>query len=258
MNIKVLLDLGLNESEIKIYLHLNKNHVQTVKQLSEITSINRTTLYRYLNSLAKKGLIEWIIDERGAKVQTTSPNNLALFLKNKKIQLTTIEQELPQLINDLSTQKPSEIFNTQIRYYKGIEGIQQLFWNVLQSQETTRSYAPLRRREFISPKFEEQLEEEWVFRQLKDRVIANENRMDYIKKSFTDSFKKVLDIRVISSSKLYITNDITIYDNTLAIASLEKDNLVGIEIENKEIAKTQKSIFDLVWSTAKPIDFYLV
>jgi hypothetical protein len=26
--------------------------------------------------------------------------------------------------------------------------------------------------------------------------------------------------------------------------------LVGIEIENEEIAKTQKSIFDIVWETA--------
>ncbi len=44
-----------------------------------------------------------------------------------------------------------------------------------------------------------------------------------------------------------------IYNNVFAIMSLEKNNLLGVEIENEEIAKTQKSIFDLVWSLGESI-----
>jgi len=253
MDITILLKLGLDENEIKIYLYLIKSRVQTVKQISEATLINRTSLYRYLTTLANKGLIEWLMDERGAKVQTTSPQNITVLLKNKKLETSTIEKGLPQLINDLSTQKPSEIFHTQIRYYKGKKGIQQLFWNTLQTTETTRSYAPLRRREFIDPSYEDEFEQEWANRNLKDKVITNENRAEYIKKRLVPAYKNTLNLRIIPRTKFYISNDITIYNNVIAIASLEKNNLVGIEIENKEIAKTQKSIFDLVWTMAKPL-----
>lgn len=256
MDTTILSKLGLDKNEIKIYLYLIKNRVQTVKQISETTSVNRTSLYRYLTTLARKGLIEWLIDERGAKVKTTSPDNLSLLFRNKKLQISSIEKELPQLINELSIQKPSEIFHTQIRYYKGKKGIQQLFWNTLQAIETTRSYAPLRRREFIDPSYEDEFENEWADRNLKDKIITNENRMEYITKKLVPVYKKTLNIRIIPKTKFYISNDITIYNNIIAIASLEKDNLVGIEIENKEITKTQKSIFDLVWSVAKSIDKY--
>jgi len=57
-----------------------------------------------------------------------------------------------------------------------------------------------------------------------------------------------LDIHIIPKKKYYITNDILIYNDVFAIMSLEKGNLLGVEIENEEIAKTQRSIFDLVWS----------
>ena len=253
MDTTILSKLGLDENEVKVYLYLIKSHVQTVKQISETTSVNRTSLYRYLTTLARKGLIEWLIDERGAKVKTTSPDNLSLLFRNKKFQISSIERELPQLINELSIQKPSEIFHTQIRYYKGKKGIQQLFWNTLQTTETTRSYAPLRRREFIDPSYEDEFEQEWANRNLKDKVITNENRAEYIKKRLVPAYKNTLNLRIIPRTKFYISNDITIYNNVIAIASLEKNNLVGVEIENKEIAKTQKSIFDLVWTMAKPL-----
>lgn len=253
MEKSLLLKLGLNEEEIQIYLSLIKSGVQTIKQVADVTHVNRTSAYRYLDSLSRKGLIEWVIDERGKKVKATSPENLALIIRNQKTQLNQLEVELPQLINQLHLQKSSEKFNTQIRYYQGKKGIQQLFWNVLRSSETTRSYAPLRRREFIDPSYEEELEKEWVARNLKDRVITNEDRMEYVNKNFTGNYKETLDIRIIPKKKFYISNDIIIYDNVMAIASFEKDNLVGVEIENSEIAKTQKSIFDIVWQTASPI-----
>jgi sugar-specific transcriptional regulator TrmB len=59
----LLYTLGLNDKEIEIYLFLNENGVQTVKQISDKTGINRTTTYRYLESLREKGLITWLIED---------------------------------------------------------------------------------------------------------------------------------------------------------------------------------------------------
>lgn len=254
MDKSIFYKLGLNDKEIEQYLYLIKNGVQTVKQISDKININRTTAYRHLDSLVKKGLAEWIIDERGSKIQATRPENLDLLLNYKKSDVQDIESHLPKFISELNQSKPIRKLETQVRYYKGQEEIQQMIWNTLRTQETMRSYAVLKRREFIDPKFEDEFERQWTDKKLKDRLITKPNRLLYAKTALIKDYRKLLDIRTIPEDKFYITNDIAIYNNIIAIISLEKDNLVGVEIENSEMTKTQKSIFDLVWDVASPIE----
>jgi sugar-specific transcriptional regulator TrmB len=249
----LLKKIGLGENEIEIYLALIKTGAQTVKQISEAARINRTTTYRYLESLAEKELIEWIIGKRGQMARATSPDNLNLFLKSRLNGLSDTKNALPSLVSELKKIQPVQKFATQIRYFEGEEGLKQMIWNTLKTKEVLRSYSILGRREVINAKFEDDFENEWVRRGLKDRLITNETKLDYIRDRMVANYKSAINMRIIPSSRFYITNDIAIYNNVVSIASLEKGNLVGVEIENEEIAKTQKSIFEIVWEVAKPI-----
>ena len=253
MDKTILKQLGLTGQEIEIYLHLADTKVRSVKQISDITAINRTTVYCYLTDLQNKGLVEWVIGNRGKKVRSTSPDNLNLYLSTQKNKLTSLAENLPPVISDLKLLKPNEKYATQVRYYEGAPGIEQMIWNSLKAREITRSYAALKRREYIDPKFEDEFEKEWAKRGLQDKIITNEDREEYIKNKLVSSYTQTLSIRIIPKKKFYISSDIIIYNNTLAIMSLEKDNLVGVEIESAEIVKTQKSIFDIIWEVAKRI-----
>lgn len=250
---EILYKLNLNEKEIKLFLSLHKSGVQTIKQISEQTLINRTTAYRILESLEEKGLIEWIIDENGRKVKASPPAHLENLLDNQKRKVAEVERELPKMIEQLALIMPSNKLTTGVRYYKGEKGIRQMIWNTLHTKETTRGYAALERRKYIDPKFEDKFEEEWARRGLHDKVIINDDRSEYIEKEMFSLYQKTLDIRKIPKEKFYLTSDIVIYNNIVAMMSLEKDNLVGVEIENAEITKTQKSLFDIVWGIAEPI-----
>ena len=42
-----------------------------------------------------------------------------------------------------------------------------------------------------------------------------------------------------------------IYSNKVTILTLNKEQLIGIIIENKEIAQMQKSIFEMMWGLCK-------
>ena len=253
MTNETLQKLNLDEKEIKLFLELQKTGVQSVQQISEQSLINRTTAYRVLESLEEKGLVEWIVDDQGRKVKASPPERLSNILSEQKRKITELEGELPSLIEQMKMVQPSMKLTTEVRYYKGESGIRQMIWNSLHAKETARSYAALRRREYIDPKFEKKFEEEWVRRKLKDKVIVNEPRTDYIKNQMVRSYRKTLELKIIPKEKYYLTNDIIIYNNILSIMSLEHGNLVGVEIENAEIAKTQKSLFDIVWEVAKPL-----
>ncbi len=254
IDINTLKNLGLSKREIQVYLHLLKSGVQSIKQISQATGINRTTVYRYTEPLVSKGLAEWIIGDQGKKVQAASPENLKLYLENKKSKFENLEKRIPQTISILKKLKPQNIVQTHVKYFEEEKGIRQMIWNTLETRKILRSYTPFGRRNVINTKWEDKFEHEWKRRKLKDKIITNETNLDYIKKHLVPSYKKTLDIRIISSKKYYITTDIAIYNDVISIISFEKDNLVGVEIENKEMAKTQKSIFDIVWEVAKPLE----
>jgi sugar-specific transcriptional regulator TrmB len=251
-NTTILKEIGLDEKEIQLYLVLLSSGVQTIKQISAAANMNRTTAYRFLTVLKTRGLVEWIVGPRGALIQAAPPAALNLYIQDQKRQLARLEAVLPAAITSLAQLRARKKFSTRVRYFEGELGIKQMIWNSLQTEGQSRSYTMFKRREVISPSFEDDFEEQWAKKSLKDMIITNETRGEYIAYKLVPDFRKGNEIRIIPSTVYNITSDIIIYNNVFAIMSLEKDNLVGVEIENAEIARTQKSIFDIVWRVAKP------
>jgi sugar-specific transcriptional regulator TrmB len=254
---KILKEIGLGEGEIQLYLALQSSGVQTIKQIADTVRMNRTTAYRFLEALKTRGLVEWIVGPRGALIQAAPLEALNVYVQDQKRHLARLEAVLPQVITTLTEARVKKKFSTQVRYFEGELGIRHMIWNTLQTEGQSRSYTMFKRREVISPSFEDDFELEWASKGLKDKVITNETRGEYIRHRLIPDFKKGNEIRIIPSRVYDITNDIIIYNNVFAIMSLEQNNLVGVEIENAEIARTQKSIFDIIWRVAKssfPVD----
>lgn len=253
MNTETLKNLGLTNKEIVIYLQLVQHGTQAVQDIAKATGINRSSTYRHVEALVNKDLVEWVIHRKRKLAQARDPNSLTSYLDRKKRTLDSIEQQLPTLITQLSQSLPQPILKTQVRYYENQEGAQQIIWNTLKADKMIRSYTPLVRRLFVDRKFEEEFEREWARRGLKDKLITNENRMDYIRNELVPEYRKDLQIRIIPNKKFKVTTDTAIYNNILSVISFEKDNIVGVEIENERIAEDQKALFDIVWETAKSL-----
>ena len=85
---KVLLDFGLSESEIKVYLECLKETDLGPFKLANLTGIPRTTVYEILTSLALKGLVELEhsdgFTKKQTKVKAKNPTTLREMVRNKK------------------------------------------------------------------------------------------------------------------------------------------------------------------------------
>ena len=77
--LKQLVDIGLEEIEANIYLHLLENGPRTHLELSRETNTDRSKIYRYVEKLLKKNLIEESNDAWGKKLQAAKPSNIELF-----------------------------------------------------------------------------------------------------------------------------------------------------------------------------------
>ena len=76
---------------------------------------------------------------------------------------------------------------------------------------------------------------------------------DKLAREFKAKGKEELrEVRLISKKKFPFKNEINIYDDKVAIISHE--DKIGVIIQNKAIADTQRSIFELGWEYAKMLD----
>ena len=250
-NLKIL---GLRDKEITVYITLSLSPEMSILELSKETGIPRTSVYRICSSLAERGFIEWIKQENSQEVQIVPPEKLTHLVAAKQTELDIYQSALSEL-QQMVNLPLSHVPKTQVRFYQGKEGFKQLIWNTLQAKDEIIGYSTYGRREVVGDKFYEKYVQEFRARGLTDKVITNEDALDYLKKYLdpTGHQQEIDDVRVIPKSKFYVSGDTTIYNNIYAVSFWRQGEIVGIEIENPEVVKTQRSIFNLMWEVGEPL-----
>ena len=124
---------GLNEKEQEVYLLLIKHDWITALELSRHSSIKRTTVYRILESLTKRGLAEVQIGDKTTHYNAADPKqfeSLVLEKEKKAKQLRNSLNDLQQFFQPLMS---SNIRDTSVRFY------QRGSWSKTNGVETMRA-----------------------------------------------------------------------------------------------------------------------
>lgn len=118
-----LLQLGLEEKEVELYLACLASGDISPTALSRKTGIKRATVYFYLEKLQKKGLVT--PDVRGARRHVSAvPPKVALkqFIRTKKERLQKEEDVLRGIISKLEKVRPEDDARQKVYTYEGQEG----------------------------------------------------------------------------------------------------------------------------------------
>ena len=113
--LNLLLELGLNKYESKIYMALVEEGISTAKNISDITGIPYSKVYEIINSLSAKGFIT-ILPTKPLKCQAASPNDvLSTIKKTNNENLERIEKSVATTLEPLFTQnkksaEPKNVF----------------------------------------------------------------------------------------------------------------------------------------------------
>lgn len=217
----------------------------------------RTSVYDNVQKLLEKGLAERIVLQKSQKIKATSPEALDRLIENHKIKLEKMQQNLLELKKNL-VMTPDPSIATEVRYYQGAQGLQQMLWNSLKADKEIVGYSVFGRAEVVGERFMSQWVMEFKKRGLRDRVVTNTSReiVDYIKRVVVPKPHqlRVSDIRFIDKKELYVAGDIMIYNNIYAVCYWKKGEVVGFEVENPEFVKSQLSIFEKLWKLGKALD----
>ena len=247
---------GVSKIEAQIYLALVNKPPMTIVELSKLLSIPRTSVYDHTQKLIEYGLIERIITYKSQQFRAYPLSILEGFIEKKKEDIKKLSESLEYLQQNIHSVYSATVPNTQVRYYYGAFGVRQMMTHALGADKEMIGYSQFGRADIVGDKFIAQWKQTMKEKNIIDRVITNNNpaTIEYLMSREEKRTRSPFQItRIIDKKYLYISGDTTIYNNIFAVMYWKAGEIVGVEIENSELVKTQKSVFEILWKIAKPL-----
>lgn len=244
--------LGLEKEVADIYLSLYSNGPQNISELSRTSGVERTRIYRLIDTLLSSNLIEVESHYKRGVVKAAPIANLNILISQREQELKSLHDELgliEQVLSRNSISSPS----TRVQFYKGPEGVKQMYWN--QTRAKTEIVAVL--HENMQIKTNSRFFERWVAKcneeGLKLRGVVGDEFLASQKQWYdnhTNEQLKHWQERHISKDVFTISHGMAVYDNVVAYFNWKDDEVFGIEVYNEEIATSQRQFFEMLWDKA--------
>ena len=234
--IQILTNLGLTEKESKVFLACAEIGTSVVSEIAKKAELNRVTTYDILDKLKKKGLVSHFTKKKTKYFTSTDPETV---LEEFEKRTNEFRSSLPQF-----KRIQGETAHPRIRYFEGIEGIKAIYTDTLSAKTEILNYSNSNEIRKIWPTYDKDYVEKRANKGIHLRGICPKDKQGI--KVQSEDKKYMREMRLMPEKKFDFTNEINIYDDKVAIISF-KDELIGMIIESREIANSQRAIFNMSW-----------
>lgn len=235
-----LKEYGLSEKEIKVYLALLPLGSVSLQEVSRRLEFPRTTVYNTLHYLAQKGLVSKIVKRKATYFEAADPKKLADNLEQRK---KLVEMALPQL--EVLKSVIKERSNVEI--YEGNKGLFTILSDVFRVQQQTYYFGSYSLSVEILKHQPEHFRTIRLERKIPAKIIID----PYDEKTFhKKEYKKITEMRFLEQLRDFPCM-IFIYGKKVALYTV-KGELIGLIIENKQVAEAMKMVFEMYWNMAEP------
>ncbi|MFA5872264.1 MAG: helix-turn-helix domain-containing protein [Parcubacteria group bacterium] len=237
MNInKALALFNLDEKESAVYLTALELGEATAREITKKAGIQRTYFYDLSEKLFQLGLLQQIRKSKKRYFRAAEPEKL---LKMQEERLQELKSALPELkaIQNTKGQKP------KVYFFEGRTGIDQVNEDTLRYKDEILGFTTPR---FVSA-FGEKLSQEYIAKrkslEIKVRVIG-EVSPEVAKIKSCDK-AELRETRMLPKDLFSSEVEIGMYGNKVFFANYKEQ--FGLIIEDSEISKTLKQIFEIIW-----------
>lgn len=249
----ILRNIGLSESEIKVYIALLETGQSSISQINEKTAIERRYIYDVLNKLIEKGLVSYVIEKKKRNFQITTPKRILGYLQEKKESIQKTEKEVNEILPGILKSYNKNKTDIKVEIYRGKEGMKAIGEDLLNSKNNyfiggngaIEEYMPFYWIHFNKKRIEKKVM--WH-----DLII--EGSMMKTFKSLNKAKRKLKEISFyeykVLPSELASPHVISIYGDKVAF-SLWKSQPFNVVIQNKDISDYYLKYFNFLWKIAK-------
>lgn len=241
----ILRAVGMSTRESKVYIA--GLHIQSgpASEYAKATKLNRVTAYNTLEQLVQRGLFTKLQKQSGKHYSPISPDYLA---EDARKNAESMERILPELrsLQGGSMRKP------HVRFFQGWEGVQRIYEDTLTAQSEILNFAHSKVVRSCWKDYDTEYVQKRVEKGIYLRGITPDDAAG--RKVHGLDTINLREILLIPTKDFDFTNEISIYDNKVAICSFESEpDVFGVIIESREVSKTQRQIFEMAWRYAKMI-----
>lgn len=245
-----LLKLDFSSEESAIYLTLAQNEQLTILHTARKSGIERTKIYRLVDELIRRGIIEEVVGYKKKLLKASNINTLSFLVQQQEATTNYLKHTLPLISKELEA-LTIPYPETKVLYYRGSDGIKQMLWNQLTAKKEILSFTYRVLEEVVGKKFFRSWVDEFEKRNLGLREIRTEEFYKSLDQLKTKTVMNTNQIRYLPSKTLLINHGMDIYNNVYAIYDWREGEIFGVEIYNQKIADMQKHFFEVFWNMAK-------
>jgi HTH-type transcriptional regulator, sugar sensing transcriptional regulator len=237
---EVLENIGFNEKEAKVYLALLELREALPSTIAKKAGIKRPTTYVILEQLKARGVVTHVKQRNLTYFQALSPATLLASQEDKYLNL---KNSLPSMmsLHEKYTSTP------QMQVFEGKEGLIQIWNDTLNATTDLLCWADIDNTADYCKEYGPEYVKKRVGKNIWVRAIYNDSPLAEYQKTISD--QELREIYTVPKEKFPFDNEINIYDDKVSIISHHDE--IGVIIQNKAIADTQRSIFKFGFEYAK-------
>lgn len=249
---QVLVQLGLSESEVQLFLALVERGALTARELTTLTKAKRPTVYYALRQLMDRGLVTKRGNQTTERFQAEPPESLSTIVQLKQQELRALAQEVTDMIPELKKQKISHEGTPGITYFEGKEAMKRAIMDTLYcKKEHIDSIAP-------ADNFFWQIGQAFsasYIRERVDRRITTRNLWEQPlePKILLQSYKGLSEVRILPREMIgHFKTTVFIYDNeVMYISSLDSGYV--LVVKSREHHDLMQSMYNAIWETSQKV-----
>ena len=248
--------LGLNSQEIRVFQALSRSGPVSLLELSRLCGINRTTLYRVVEGMKTKSIVEEQVEEYRRKVVVAPPQIIEMLVKKEEERASFLTKNIRPFIDLLTGTAVKSQPGTKVLFYRGSDGIKQQCWNTLQAQKECMGFTYRMFEEIVSRKFALSWRDEWLkkpryfYELYSDSLLESKKNPQVQPVTYASAF---FQERYIPACVFNLNHQIDVYNDVVSIYNWHEGETFGIEIYNHKIADFYKQIFWVLWKMGKKI-----
>jgi len=239
--------LGFDPEVAALYISLYVNGPQTISALSRSSGVERTRIYRLLDTLLDASLIEVDSPTRRAIMKTAPIINLRLLINKREQALKNLSDELDLLQQVLAR---NSLSNPAIRVqiYYGDEGLRRMLRNELSSKGEVISYG----NRLLATKLDRAFLTTWTTARQKAGTIERQLVNDAAHAQQLSGYQ-IIERQLITKDIFSIANATCIYDNVTTHYQQKDGEVFGTEVYSQELADRERQFFNILWPQSTPI-----
>jgi sugar-specific transcriptional regulator TrmB len=250
MHTSILKQLGLNDTEIKVYVALLELGTTSAGELLKTIELHRGLLYDTLDRLIEKGIASYVIKNNRKYFEATPPESLLDFAEQKVMEATQIKHEVLDIIPALNAMRKISSEDQDVTLFKGTKGIKSVLDRMLEAKEV-HTMGGISQPEGMHHNLQ------IILQNYHAKRLAKKIKTNFIfSKSGIVRAKEVASMKYIKvrilENELESSTGISLFKDQVVIV-LWSSNPIAILIKSKSIHDSYLNHFNYLWKQGKEL-----